>query len=148
MAHNSGKNNNIPFKTYSSQDLTSVSWITMMMRLIKWLHEYFCAFQFVFYKISRIYMTIARVNHFLPILFVRRAQLTEDLSPCWLLSCQCGSWLALTSSLLSECRVTNVGNLELKDLRVSPTFLPTWSYSDQFVSCPGSSPAHSLTGCM
>ena len=44
-------------------------------------------------------MTITDVNHFLPILFVRRAQFTEDLSPCWLLSCQWGPWLALTSSL-------------------------------------------------
>ena len=63
-----------------------------------------------------------------------------------ILSVQLSLGTALSRSLPSvECRVTNVGNLELKDLRDYPTFLPTWRYSGQFVRCPAS--LRAAAGC-
>ena len=53
-----------------------------------------------------------------------------------ILSVQLSLGTALSRSLPSvECRVTNVGNLELKDLRGDPTFLPTWRSWQSFVRC-------------
>ena len=65
-----------------------------------------------------------------------------------ILSVQLSLGTALSRSLPSvECRVTNVGNLELKDLRDYPTFLPTWRYSGQFVRCPASLRAAADCAC-